>query len=51
MKKELLNDKVAVRLSASTRKKLEEIAHNRGMTGSSLARFWLEEKLRKEGGK
>jgi hypothetical protein len=46
--KELLGTPLSVRLTAITRNKLSVLARKRGMVASSLARFWLEERIKKE---
>lgn len=47
-KTELLENRISVRLSAATLEKLSNLAESKGMTASSLARFWLEERIKKE---
>jgi predicted transcriptional regulator len=46
--KELLGTPLSVRLTSITRNKLSVLARKRGMSPSSLARFWLEERIKKE---
>ena len=46
--KELLGTPLSVRLTAITRNKLSVLARKRGMSPSILARFWLEERIKKE---
>ena len=46
--KELLGTPLSVRLTAITRNKLSVLARKRGMSPSSLARFCLEERIKKE---
>jgi hypothetical protein len=46
--KELLGAPISVRLTMVTRNKLSVLARKRGMSPSSLARFWLEERIKKE---
>ena len=40
-----------MRMSIASYKKIEEMADKRGMNVSSLARFWLEERIKKEDNK
>ena len=46
--KELLGTPISVRLTITMRNKLSALARKRGMVLSSLARFWLEERIKKE---
>lgn len=46
-KKELRDSLLGIRLSPQVRLKLEEVALSRGMTASSLGRFFIEEGLKK----
>ena len=49
--KKILDGRVYMRISAASYKKLEEMADKKGMNVSSLARFWLEERIKKEDNK
>ena len=40
-----------MRMSIASYNKIEEMADKRGMNVSSLARFWLEERIKKEDNK
>lgn len=48
IKKELRDSLLGIRLEPSARMKLEEVALSKGMTASSLGRFFIEEGLKKE---
>ena len=48
IKKELRDSLLGIRLEPAVRAKLEEIAYSKGMTASSLGRFFIEEGLKKE---
>ena len=48
IKKELRDSLLAIRLEPTVRTKLEEVALSKGMTASSLGRFFIEEGLKKE---
>ncbi len=48
IKKELRASLLGVRLEPTVRAKLEEVARSKGMTASTLGRFFIEEGLKKE---
>ena len=48
IKKELRDSLLGIRLEPTVRIKLEELALSKGMTASSLGRFFIEEGLKKE---
>ncbi len=48
IKKALRDSLLGIRLEPSVRTKLEEVALSKGMTASSLGRFFIEEGLKKE---
>ncbi len=48
LKKELRDSLLGIRLSPSIRTQLEEMALSKGMTASSLGRFFIEDGLKKE---
>ena len=47
-KKEIRDSLLGIRLEPTVRMKLEELALSKGMTASSLGRFFIEEGLKKE---
>jgi hypothetical protein len=48
IKNELRDSLLGIRLKPTVRTKLEEVAFSKGMTASSLGRFFIEEALKKE---
>lgn len=48
IKKELRDSLLGIRLEPTVRIKLEKLALSKGMTASSLGRFFIEEGLKKE---